>query len=140
VTAGGSATLSVNAGTASAGTYTLTVTGTEGAATHSTTVSLTVTTAAGLPGAPTLTATRSSRRGVQLSWTVPASNGSPISAYRIYRGLTSGSEVFLIQRGSGSTSYRDTSTSSGSRYYYQITAVNGVGEGPRSTEATAVAR
>ena len=42
MTSGGSATLTVNAGTAAAGTYTLTVTGT-GTTTHSTTVSLTVT-------------------------------------------------------------------------------------------------
>jgi hypothetical protein len=140
VLAGGSATLNVNAGTAAAGSYTLTVTGTEGTAIHSTTVSLTVTAPAGRPGAPTLTATRSGRRGVQLSWTVPASNGSPINAYRIYRSLRQGGEAFLIQRGAGSTSYRDTSASSGTRYYYQITAVNGVGEGPRSNEATAIAR
>ena len=44
VTAGGSSTLTVNAGTAAAGTYTLIVTGTEGTATHSTSVSLAVTT------------------------------------------------------------------------------------------------
>jgi hypothetical protein len=43
ITAGGSSTLTVNAGTAAAGTYTLTVTGTGTSATHSTTVSLTVT-------------------------------------------------------------------------------------------------
>ena len=140
VTAGGSSTLSVNAGTVAAGTYTLIVTGTEGTATHSTSVSLTVTTAAGLPGPPTLTATRANRRGVQLNWTVPARNGSPISAYRIYRGLASGTEAFLIQRGTGSTSYRDTSTISGTRYFYQITAVNGVGEGSRSNESSAIAR
>jgi Fibronectin type III domain. len=140
VTAGGSSTLSVNAGTAAAGTYTLIVTGTEGTATHSASVSLTVTTAARLPGAPTLTATRTNRRGVQLNWTVPASNGSPISAYRIYRGLASGTEAFLIQRGTGSTSYRDTSTTSGTRYFYRITAVNGVGEGPLSNESSAIAR
>ena len=43
VIAGGSSTLTVNAGTAAAGTYTLTVTGTAPSATHSTTVMLTVT-------------------------------------------------------------------------------------------------
>src|SRR5205823_1412467 len=41
--AGGSATLNVSAGSAAAGTYTLTVTGTEGSVTHPTTVQLTVT-------------------------------------------------------------------------------------------------
>ena len=87
VTAGGSSTLTVSTGTAAAGTYPLTIAGAAPSATHSASVSLTVTTAAGLPGAPTLSATRSGRRGVQLSWTVPATNGSPISAYRIYRDL-----------------------------------------------------
>ena len=43
ITAGGSSTLSVNAGTAAAGVYTLTVTGTGTSATHSTSVTLTVT-------------------------------------------------------------------------------------------------
>ena len=43
VTAGNSATLNVSAGSAAAGTYTLTVTGTEGSVTHTSTVQLTVT-------------------------------------------------------------------------------------------------
>jgi len=53
VTAGGSSTLMVNAGTATPGTYTLTVTGMEGSKTHSATVSLTVTAAAQLSVTPT---------------------------------------------------------------------------------------
>ena len=43
VSAGGSSTLTVNSGTARAGTYTLTVTGTGATATHSTSISLSVT-------------------------------------------------------------------------------------------------
>jgi fibronectin type 3 domain-containing protein len=39
-----------------------------------------------------------------------------------------------------STSYRDTSTTSGTTYYYEVTAVNGSGEGPRSNEVSAKAR
>ena len=93
-----------------------------------------------VPGAPTLTATRSSRRGVQLAWTIPASNGSPITAYRIYRSTTSGTETFLTQVGTGSTSYGDSSTTSGVTYFYTITAVNGIGEGHVSNEASARAR
>jgi serine protease len=42
VTAGGSSTLTVNSGTAAIGTYTLTITGTAASATHSTTVSITI--------------------------------------------------------------------------------------------------
>src|SRR5689334_1098516 len=46
VTAGGSSTLNVSAGSAAPGSYTLTVTGTEGTTTHSAQVALTVTAAA----------------------------------------------------------------------------------------------
>jgi hypothetical protein len=66
VTAGGSSTLSVNAGTAAVGTYTLTITGTAPSATHSTTVSLiingppdfTVAVSPGLRGGAKLTSYR----------------------------------------------------------------------------------
>jgi hypothetical protein len=97
-------------------------------------------TVASLPGAPVLTATRTNRRGVQLNWTVPTSVGSSISAYRIYRSTSPGGETLLIQRGASSTSYRDSSTVSGTVYYYVVTAVNASGEGPRSNEAFATAR
>ncbi|MGH7686900.1 MAG: exo-alpha-sialidase [Candidatus Dormibacteria bacterium] len=50
VTAGGTSALNVNAGTAAPGSYTLTVTGTEGSSQHSTTVSLTVTGSGPPPG------------------------------------------------------------------------------------------
>ncbi|MFI5100987.1 MAG: fibronectin type III domain-containing protein, partial [Actinomycetes bacterium] len=139
VTAGGSASLAVNAGTAAVGTYTLIVTGVEGSATHSATVSLTVFIPAAAPGSPVLGAITGSPKGIQLSWTVPASNGSPISAYRIYRGKTSGSEVFLV-RVVGSTAYRDTNLVSKGVYFYRVSAVNGVGEGSLSNEASATAR
>jgi subtilase family serine protease len=140
VSAGGISTLTINAGTTAPGPYTLTITGTEGSTLHFATVSLTVTAAAGVPGAPVLTATTNNRRGVQLSWTVPANNGSAISAYRIYRWTSQGSETQLVQVGRTSTSYRDTSTTSGTTYYYEVTAVNGNGEGPRSNEVSAKAR
>jgi hypothetical protein len=44
VSAGGASTLTVNAGSAATGNYTVTVTGTEGSTSHSTTVALTITT------------------------------------------------------------------------------------------------
>jgi hypothetical protein len=69
VTAGNASTLTVNAGTASAGTYPLTVTGTEGTVTHSTTVSLTITS----PPPPTGDFSISA---VPTSLTEPRSNGN----------------------------------------------------------------
>jgi hypothetical protein len=48
--------------------------------------------------------------------------------------------VFLDTVPAGSTTYRDTSTKKNTRYYYIVRAVNAVGEGASSTEATAVAR
>lgn len=97
-------------------------------------------TSATIPGAPTLSASRSSRRGIQLNWTAPASNGSPLTAYWIYRSTSTGTETLLVQRSASSTSYRDTGTTSGHVYYYKVVAVNAIGHGPFSNEASATAR
>ena len=142
IAAGSGATLTVTVGSsAPTGPYTVTVTGTEGSTTHTATVAVTVTATSGKPGAPTLTATRASVSGVQLNWTIPANNGSALTGFNIYRSTASGAETFLTSISNpNSTSYRDTSTVSGRRYYYKITAVNGNGEGPLSNEASARAR
>ncbi len=88
------------------------------------------------PAAPKLTASQPFFifNGVQLSWT--ASPGA--TEYRIYRSTSSGTEV-LYAIGNG-TSVRDTGTTRGVRYYYQVTALNAGGESPRSNESSAVAR
>ena len=88
------------------------------------------------PPAPTLTASQPFFifSGVQLSWTSIAG----ATEYRIYRSTTSKGEV-LYAIGNG-TSVRDTGTTRGIRYYYQVTAVVGGVESPRSNESSAVAR
>ena len=74
---------------------------------------------------------------VVLNWVAPASTGgSAITGYRIYRGLTSGSEAFLVAVGVVLT-YTDTGLTNGQIYWYQVSAINVVGEGARSTEASA---
>lgn len=96
---------------------------------------------ASVPGAPTgLTAAPNKPRGVSLSWTAPASNGgSAITGYQIWRGTSTGSEIFLLSVGNLSK-YKDTTASSGLTYYYVVRAVNVVGAGPPSNEASAIAR
>jgi subtilisin family serine protease len=93
------------------------------------------------PDAPRdLVASPHKARGISLSWVVPLSDGgSPLTGYRLYRGTSSGSWTLLVSVGNV-TSYRDTSTKKGVRYYYVVTAINGLGEGPTSNEATAIAK
>src|SRR5438034_505941 len=89
------------------------------------------------PSAPTNLAATSGNAQVGLTWQAPASNGgSPITNYRIYRGTSSNGETLLATIGNVLT-YSDTSVTNGVTYYYQVSAMNGAGEGPRSNEASA---
>lgn len=59
---------------------------------------------------------------VLLSW---ASNASPISAYAVYRGDTTGGPYTRIRSvPSGTASYADSSVVSGQTYYYVVTSVD----------------
>jgi subtilisin-like proprotein convertase family protein len=95
-------------------------------------------TPATLPGAPTaLTATFGNTQ-VALSWTAPTSNGGdPIISYNIYEGTSSGGETLLQSTGSTATTYTSTGLTNGTTYYFEVTAVTLVGEGPISNEASA---
>ena len=89
------------------------------------------------PSAPTNLVATGGNAQVALTWQAPASiGGSQITNYRVYRGTTSGGKTLLATLGVV-TSYTDTSVTNGVTYYYQVSAVNSVGEGPRSNEATA---
>ncbi len=95
------------------------------------------TTPATVPGAPSLITAKAGNGGVALSWNAPASNGgAAITAYRIYRGTTSGGETLLVTVGNV-TAYTDTTAANGKTSYYQVSAVNALGEGSRSNELAA---
>ncbi|SFW73060.1 PKD domain-containing protein [Amycolatopsis australiensis] len=129
-----------------AGTYTATLTVTDSASpakAATSTVQVTASPIAGAPpGAPTgLTATPGNGQ-VTLNWTAPASNGGVnITSYRVYRGTASGGEALLTTGGCSSLgavlSCTDGGLTNGQPYYYRISAVNSIGEGAQSTEATA---
>jgi hypothetical protein len=70
---------------------------------------------------------------VMLTWSSANGNGLDVTSYKIYRGTSPGEESLLIHLGTVLV-YNDTSVSSGHTYYYTVSAVNSVGEGPTSHE------
>jgi outer membrane protein assembly factor BamB len=92
-----------------------------------------------VPGAPSLTAAAVRGKGIALSWTAPASGGSPITSYTVYRGTSSGGELAYtsVVCSKSMCTFTDTNTRKGTLYLYQVAAVNAVGTGPRSNEASA---
>ena len=90
-----------------------------------------------VPGTPTLFAPKAGDGNVQLSWAPPAADGgSAITGYDIYRGTANGGGPLLASVGS-ITSYTDATAINGTTYYYQVSAVNAVGEGTRSAPIAA---
>ncbi len=74
---------------------------------------------------------------VTLTWDRPAFNGrSPIRRYNIYRGTTSGGEMYLDYVVTQLT-YKDANVSKCQTYFYQVTAENDIGESVRSNEVNA---
>ena len=74
---------------------------------------------------------------VLLEWDAPLNNGgAEITNYNIYRGTEAGNLTLLVTIGDMLT-YTDESVDNGVTYYYQISAVNSVGEGEFSEEVSA---
>ena len=95
----------------------------------------------GLPGAPTNVVPVGSDSTIDLTWSAPTNNGgTPIIDYRVYRGTSSGSLALLTSIGSATAAYQDTTVTNGTTYFYAIVAVNGVGDGPQSAEASTFPR
>ena len=126
-------------------TFTVTATNANGTGPASSASNAVVPTAAAtVPTAPQNPSAREdASRGVDVSWSAPASNGgSPITSYTLYRSTRSGSETAYVSVSctSSSCTYHDSNTRHGYRYYYKVAAVNAVGTGPKSAEVNAIAR
>jgi fibronectin type 3 domain-containing protein len=92
-------------------------------------------TPASLPTSPLNLQATNSSGSVFLTWSAPYLNGSsPLTGYRIYRGVGIGAESLLTFIGA-QTYYNDSSINAGTIYYYRVSAVSAVGEGPLSNEA-----
>ena len=130
----------------SAATYTATLTVTDSSSpvkTATSSVTITASPIAGTPpGAPTGLTASAGNAQASLSWTAPASNGGvSITSYRVYRGTSSGTETLLTTGGCSGLgvvlSCSDTGLTNGQTYYYKVSAVNSLGEGQQSNEASA---
>lgn len=89
------------------------------------------------PSAPLNLSATAGDRQVFLTWDPPSYDGGlPITNYRIYRGITSGGEIFLTEI-INLPMYPDIGLVNGQLYCYRVSAVNGIGEGPLSNEACA---
>jgi len=59
---------------------------------------------------------------------------------RIPQATPPGGGTLLVTVGPGSSAFTDANLARKTRYYYRVAAMNSIGEGPRSTEVSAVAR
>ena len=73
---------------------------------------------------------------VSLSWTAPSAGAGPASGYNVYAGTAPGRESSNSVNGTSpltGTAYTVSGLSNGTTYYFEVTAVNSAGEGPRSS-------
>jgi fibronectin type 3 domain-containing protein len=90
-----------------------------------------------VPGAPQSLIATAGNNSVVLDWTAPATDGgAPITNYTVYRGIHEANLTYFIDAGPALT-LLDNTVNNGVTYYYEVTAKNRVGEGPRSPLASA---
>ena len=94
------------------------------------------------PGAPGNVAANLGYEKIVVSWDAPSdTGGDTITSYEVYRGLSAES-VSLLASGITETSYDDGAGDASplvvdQTYYYKVKAVNSIGDGPLSTDASA---
>jgi|ERR1041384_744182 hypothetical protein len=94
-------------------------------------------TATSVPGIPSVT-TRRVGGVVHLGWSEADTGNSPITGYKILRGIASGAESLLATVPGTQTLYDDTTATDTSKtYYYKVLAVNAVGTSCAASEVAA---
>ncbi|HEU4769514.1 MAG TPA: hypothetical protein VFS77_19265 [Pyrinomonadaceae bacterium] len=82
------------------------------------------------PESPLLVATRDGD-AVNLTWSIPDAGSSPITGYRLYRGVEGGAEAVLSSFNANVNSFTDNEAGA-ANFYYRVTASNANGEGASS--------
>ncbi len=98
-------------------------------------------TPATVPAAPQLLATVAGPAIAEVVWSPPAEDGgASIGAYDIFRSTTAGSRGTQIASQaptSATNTYIDQSVTNGTTYYYEVVAVNRIGQSPASDQFSA---
>ena len=89
-----------------------------------------------IPAPPSSLSATAGKRKITLTWT--ASSGA--TGYNVKRASASGGPYATIASGVTSTSYVNSGLTSGTTYYYVVTAVNAAGESGNSPQASATAK
>ena len=92
---------------------------------------------AGGPDAPVLTLTVMGDNQIDLSWTVPADNGSSIRGYWVERSVDGDAPWERLTSSNRTTEYSDTTLYRGMTRHYRVAAFNGAGTGPYSEAKSA---
>ncbi|HPS21309.1 MAG TPA: peptidoglycan-binding protein [Candidatus Paceibacterota bacterium] len=87
-----------------------------------------------------LLASVSEYKQIDLSWVAPDDGGSPIIGYQIEREspIGSGFSVVMPNTGGPGTTYSDTELNQNTEYNYRVSAINTIGTGIASNEASAI--
>ncbi len=121
------------------GTYSFTVTATNGVGTGSASTASNSVVAPNVPAAPTIGTAVSGNGSASVSWTAPTvTNGSTITGYVVtpyLNGTTAQSPQTFV---STATSQTVTGLTNGSAYTFKVAAINGVGTGAQSAASNSV--
>ena len=70
---------------------------------------------------------------VDISWSKPDEHNAKINSFILYRGRSESTITYLTEVNENMFSYRDSNVENGVTYYYQVSAINDIGESRRTS-------
>ncbi len=121
-------------------TFTVTASNSAGSGTPSPSSNAVTPTGSSVPAAPTGVTASAENEKASVSWTAPPNNGSAITKYTVtpYKNGVTEQTPTTITGNPPETSATITGLSNGTSYTFTVTATNGLGTGPPSSQSNAV--
>jgi fibronectin type III domain protein/beta-propeller repeat-containing protein len=92
-----------------------------------------------IPGQPMNARISHGDEYLNISWSMPLyDGGSNVISYRIYRGMENNDLSFIDDVDVMKTFFNDSGLENGKRYYYLVTAVNGIGESIEGAKSSGI--